>query len=373
MTTSDESTARDAAPPVRVACWPSTVGQPYLESLYQALEPYGIRVSVDGLAFENAFLDRRRHEFDVVHLHWTEYLWGAGSKGRAGRARDILGVWRFVRHAKRLGVPVLWTVHNLQPHDGGDWIDRFGYQIMCWYSALPICHDETTKNELQRRFRLGAAEPLVMRIGNNKLIWPAPDPHATVRAELGVGPDVRLLICFGHLRPYKGFEVAVAGMKELGEGYHLVIVGPPGNPPYALELQQLAAGAKNITVMADRVETQYLVDLLEAADCVLFPYRQITGSAALLGAFTAGKGVVASDLPYFRETLSFAPDAGLVFRVGDAIDLARAVREFFTVPLDVRGAAANTISAAHDWPQAVGPLAEWLNKLRPVRPRTKAP
>jgi glycosyltransferase involved in cell wall biosynthesis len=115
-----------------------------------------------------------------------------------------------------------------------------------------------------------------------------------------------------------------------------------------------------VTIIPRKLSDQELVDLLEASDCVLFPYREITGSAALLGALTQRRGVVASDLPFFRDTLQFAPDAGVFCSPGDAAALANAIREFFEVPTEIRGAAAATVAAEHDWQRVVVPVVDWI-------------
>ncbi len=362
MTDGAASTAPAAVRTVRVACWPERSSAEYLESLYLALAPHGIHVSIDGFPFEDDFLEQRRHEFDVLHLHWAEYLWGAGTAARPARLRGVIGLWRFLRRARRLAIPVVWTVHNVEPHEAGDWVDTLGYSVMGRYSALTVCHDEFTKQATLKRFKIASGAPLIMRMGNNRLSWPAPAGRSGVRAQFRLGPEDRLLVCFGLFRPYKGFDLAIDAMRLLKQGYHLVVAGPAAQPSYAAELQRLAAPLGNVTIREERLTTQDLVNLVAASDCALFPYRKITGSAALLGAFTLGKGVVASDLPYFRETLSHAPEAGVTFRVGDSADLARAVVEFFTVPDGVHAAAANRIATDHDWDEVVRPLAAWLTE-----------
>ena len=79
----------------------------------------------------------------------------------------------------------------------------------------------------------------------------------------------------------------------------------------------LAATTSGVELRLGEVEPQVVSDLLHAADAVLLPYRRITGSGVLLQALTAGVGVVASDLPYFREVLAPEPDAGVFIRAGD--------------------------------------------------------
>src|SRR4051794_33359304 len=58
------------------------------------------------------------------------------------------------------------------------------------------------------------------------------------------------------------------------------------------------------------------------------PYREITGSSALMSAVTFHRGVVASDLPFFRETLMGEPDAGRLALPDDPDALARTIPDY---------------------------------------------
>jgi hypothetical protein len=49
-----------------------------------------------------------------------------------------------------------------------------------------------------------------------------------------------------------------------------------------------------------------------------------------------GAGVIASDLPFFREMLEGVPLLGRTFRNGDSADLARAIEAYLAVHTDQR-------------------------------------
>ncbi len=346
----------------RVACIPASTDHPYLLCLYGALSAHDVRVTIDGIPFEDAFLQQHRHDFDLLHLHWPEHLWGGGRLSKWKRLRGIGGFWRFLRTARRLRIPVIWSLHNLQPHEGGDWIDAIGYWLLARHSALVICHDQSARREFLLRYPSAGGDLVVMRLGTFTSAWPEPGNRADTRSRLGLAPADRLLFCFGLLRPYKGFDIAIDALRHLGPEYHLVIAGEPVIESHLQTLQQAAAASPRVTIVARKLSDQELVDTLEAADCALFPYREITGSAALLGAFTRRKGIVGSDLPFFRDTLQFAPDAGVLCSPDDSAALANAVREFFAIPTEVRGTAAATIAAEHDWQRVVVPVVDWIAK-----------
>src|SRR5262245_57621059 len=110
---------------------------------------------------------------------------------------------------------------------------------------------------------------------------------------------------------------------------------------------------------------QRLADFIHAADSVLMPYRNITGSSALLASLSLGRGVIASDLAFFREIPAPEPKAGVLFIPSDARDIARAIDVFFSVPAESRHAAARRIANRYDWDPVIRPVSDWLQRTFP--------
>ena len=97
---------------------------------------------------------------------------------------------------------------------------------------------------------------------------------------------------------------------------------------------------------------------------MLLPYLQIFGSSALSLCLALGRGVVASDLPYFREVLAMEPQAGVLAKPGDPAALARAIEEFFSgppsPPSPMRHEAARRLGERLAWDKIIGPIGEWF-------------
>jgi len=109
---------------------------------------------------------------------------------------------------------------------------------------------------------------------------------------------------------------------------------------------------------------QEFADIVEASDAVLLPYREITGSGALLAAWTLGRGVVASDLPYFREVSKPEPDAAQFFPVENSPALAGAILEYTSIPFEVRHRAALRMAERYTWEWCVESLVQLLEDWR---------
>jgi glycosyltransferase involved in cell wall biosynthesis len=202
---------------------------------------------------------------------------------------------------------------------------------------------------------------LTMPIGTYQ--HPHPNPRAVTCSAFGVPASRRLLVCFGDLRPRKGVDVAMEAARKLGDGYRLVIAGSPPSEHVRHWFDRVQCRSRSISTVRfqpQRLDDQALADLIHGADCVLLPYREILGSSALAACLGLGRAVVASDLPYFRETLGLEPLAGVLARAGDASALAGAVETFFAVPVAERHEAARRLGERLAWPNVIGPVGEWF-------------
>ena len=356
------------AVPIRVASWPAWY-EPnrYLDLFYRALAPHGIEhvrdLPLDWRALSSA-------EINVSHLHWPEPFW----RERRGVWRSpwfgVIALRRFLTGARRAGVRVVWTVHNLEHHDGVGLSDRLAYRMLHRRVDLRVFHSAWARDAALARYggrgdRGERGEPtaqstLVMPHGNYDGAIPAAGPRSTTLRAMAIPEDRKVLLCFGQVRPYKGFDIALAALDHLpATEFHLVIAGRAVGQ-YAGAVRAAARQRANVSLALADVEEQRLSDLITAADAVLLPYRRLTGSGVLLHALTLGKGVVVSDLPYFREVLDPSPEARVLAPAENPPALAAAIREFFRLPVARRGRAARGIAERYPWSQVVRPVAEWI-------------
>ena len=156
------------------------------------------------------------------------------------------------------------------------------------------------------------------------------DPQRTfAEPRVGEGP---LVAYAGHLYPWKGVDTLVRAMARLPGARGLIVGGHPQEP----DLDRVRALAASLDT-ADRIAFTGLVapgrvaELLAPADILVLPNGATTISASftsplkLFEYLAAGKPIVASDLPAFREVLE--PDThALLVPPDDAEALAAAVR-----------------------------------------------
>ena len=117
---------------------------PYVHLLQEALSATGIRCSsADGLSPRLA--QSWRGSVDVLHIHWLELLYTAPRLSQSLRRllAVLLGLWR----AKAGGCKVVYTVHNLNPHEQAFPVLQgiADAAIFRWADAVHV-HDEAARS-----------------------------------------------------------------------------------------------------------------------------------------------------------------------------------------------------------------------------------
>jgi glycosyltransferase involved in cell wall biosynthesis len=344
---------------IRVAPWRDDQANPYQRLFYAALAPHGVSVT-SGLTISDDALGDLGTQLDVIHLHWPEYLWRVHGNGVFAQMRLIVGMARFLRLARRLGIRVWWTAHNLAPHEGHPLVNYLGYRVVAAYADLVIAHSHFAANEMKRRYSV--RNVVVMRIGNFADTYPCPRPRADVVSELGLDPALPLVSCLGAVRAYKGIVTALDAVAMLKGRVQLLIAGDPDPTIDMRALESRAREQPWTRVLLRRLSDQEFADFTSASDAIVLSYLRATTSSLMLAAWTLGRGVVASDLPCFADELADFPGAGMLAPAGDSVAFANAIDRYLSVPAASRTAAALEAAAAHDWARCVLPVVEAMHR-----------
>jgi glycosyltransferase involved in cell wall biosynthesis len=339
---------------------------PYFRLLHQALARRGVATS-GSVQIGVSWLRANRRRIDAVHFHWPETIWRdrrPGARHFFSRAmhssRELLRVGRFLREARRLGIIRVWTIHNLEPHEGATLWDRVGYRLVGRCADIVVGHSAWSLEAAKRDFRIPCGKSIVLPHGTMHEAYPTPRPRDTVLAELGLDPALPMVSCLGHLRGYKGLDLACAAVERLGGRVQLVVGGPPHSGFDLTALRDALGRVPSAVLLPRHLTDQEFADLMAASDAALLPYRNVTGSGVLLTAIGFGRGVIAADLPYFREVLAAEPDAGSLVAGADPAAWAGAIDDFFSSPVELRQRAALRLAERYSWDRAVAPLVEAL-------------
>ncbi len=271
--------------------------------------------------------DAKRRKFTAVHFQWMA----------------VPAVDRYViKSLKRAGVPVVMTVHDTVPFNAAP---SSRGQNVGWKSTLElfdaiIVHTAMSKSNLEQA---GLRVPIHV-IPHGLLQFGQPIPASPSQR-------VRLLF-FGAIKPYKGLDILLRAFNEANKSgdMQLSIVGNCQDGPTETEALINELGISKSV----RFECRFFADeevpaILSEADVVVFPYRRIDGSGALLTALAYGKPVIATDVGMFRELLT---DPSALVAPSSVEALAQKLQVLSQNPEELKklqGVATETARRIPDW------------------------
>lgn len=215
-------------------------------------------------------------DFDVFHVHWPEFL----VRGRtfAGRLRQRVYFLRLLRRIRKRGIPLVRTLHNVEPHESGGRIERWLLNRI----------DERT--DLYVRLNPTSVAP------NDRAITTILHGHyrdrfaAHSRSEAVPGR----ILNFGLIRPYKGIENLLSLFSQWQRpDVSLRVVGKPLDSELAGLVADAAIQDSRVSHELRFVDDNELVWEVTSAQVVVLPYAEMHNSGTLLVALSLGVPVIA--------------------------------------------------------------------------------
>ena len=236
-----------------------------------------------------------------------------------------LELW-FLRLARKRGIKVIYTVHNVLPHDSGT-EQQAKYKIIYSLADRLICHDICAKQRLIEEFQVPLEKISVIAHGP---LFDQPTQRAVGngRQSLGLAKQQTLVLWQGILRPYKGVSFLLQAwrrvMSELGEEQACLAIVGNGDQELIASIQEEVASlgiAPTVKLDLRFISVDEMTDLYLDADVLVYPYSEVTTSGALMTGIGYGKAIIATRLPAFEQLLHDEQNALLV-SYGNADELA---------------------------------------------------
>ena len=150
------------------------------------------------------------------------------------------------------------------------------------------------------------------------------------RNKLGLAPDERVALFFGHVRPFKGLDIAMRAWQRIATDARLVVAGEvwwDDEEKYRRLAQEL--NIKSSTLFEFRfIPDAEIADYFAATDVVLAPYRAEAQSGVALTAFHFSRPVIATTVGGFPELIEEGVN-GMLVPPEDPSALAGAIDRFF--------------------------------------------
>lgn len=239
----------------------------------------------------------------VLHFHMPAYDYSRGATTREQVARR-LGNWESaISQARAIGYGVVWTAHNLYPHDA-PYLDLHHHArlVLLRNATAVIVHCGHAAEELRRRFAT-TVDMTVIRHPHFRESYDSPWSREEARVHLELPQDGLVYLSLGMIRPYKGQEDLIRAFSALEDPKaRLLIVGSAmgafnvGNQELTRRICNAALADQRIIVRPQHVPDALIPAYYSACDFVVFSYKDILTSGGLVMAQTMERPVIAPSL-----------------------------------------------------------------------------
>lgn len=227
------------------------------------------------------------------------------------------------------GVLLVFLCHNIEQHEKrpfDDALTRMAFKRGDHF----IVHDEGSRRsllELKPDARIVVAEIPTFDIFTSREM-----PGEQARRELGLDPEARVILFFGHVRPYKGLKSLVKALPLAAEkvpSLYLLIVGEFWEDRKLYEEEISRDGMEGrVKIVDSYVPNEDVAKYFCATDLVVLPYESATASGILQIAYAFTKPVVTTLVGGLPDVV-LDGETGYLVPPGDPSALAGSIVRFF--------------------------------------------
>jgi glycosyltransferase involved in cell wall biosynthesis len=263
----------------------------------------------------------------VLHLHWLHPLWSSTKTQDEFRERCVAILAEIQRLSPQCHI--VWTVHNILSHTSEYEDEEAGfYQSLS--SLVHTIHTIawSTPKLCSRLYSLPGEK--IINVPHPAYHGCQPDwvSTAQARSELGVPNDRLVLLMFGAVQRYKGYEDVMACLNRVtadrcGRKLHLLVAGVGVDGRLAAELQEWASGSDAATMHFTEIPNDRVQLYFRAADYCLCPYRRTLNSGVAMMSGTFGVPIIAPNKAAFADV--FDRRSAILYDARDPDGLTRGI------------------------------------------------
>ena len=266
---------------------------PYGPLMANAMAKRDIHFTLGDYAFDQDWLKANRKDYDVLHFNWVRHFYLADTLEEA-----ITRYSRFtenLRYAKRLGYRIIWTMHNLYPHERQyPELDHMAHLNMCRIADHVIAHCNYSADLCKKHF-YRTRNLHVIPHGNYTDAYPNDISQEDARQQLDISESAFVYLFFGNARPYKGIERLIAAFQKI-ENENAILLLVLRDRMYPEYVQKLANGVVDDPRVCVKIsgffEPEDFQVYLNAADIAVLPFVDVLTSGSAILALSFGLPVI---------------------------------------------------------------------------------
>ncbi len=328
-----------AQPTLHVLAYPWDPN-PYLALLYNHLADLGVdTVAVQwipqcgSISLAIALILLRPTGSRILHIHWQRFGLLRGSPRSSAITNLVMGT-AILGLAILLGYRVVWTAHNVYPHESSTRSDRLLTQVLVAVSSAVICLSAATLDTIRSSASPSVRSTKKLRViphGNYKDAYPSTTlDQRDARATLGLDPSRRTLLFFGQIRPYKGvLQLIEAFQRSQLTGVQLLVAGACPDDRLRAEILISSAPCPRIHLVLRHIPREDVATYFKASDVMCLPFRNITTSGSALLAASYAVPILAARVGSLQD---IPEEAGWWFGANGGSGLEQALIEAVSAP-----------------------------------------
>lgn len=293
---------------LRIACLPvAGKANPYQLLMMQGLNADERLQSFNGVHDKFFGILRTCLKFKPQYIHFD---WETSFYHRKNMLLTLMSIPLFVLQiwmARFLfGCRLVWTPHNLHPHDLPypglhRKVRRFFASQMEWIRLFSARSLDAAMQEFQQP---GEKFRIVPEGAYASYYPPNGKPAQELRRELAIPGHDKVLLYLGLIKPYKGIlELVETFQQEKPATTTLLICGKSMNKNYFEKIRQAVAGSPAIRLMEGFVPENELPAYYELASAVILPFRKIENSGSVIMAMGYKKAIIAPAMGVLLDRL----------------------------------------------------------------------
>lgn len=308
---------------------------PYQRHLLASLQRLGVRaewgIAVTRLGIDVTLLEGylRGRIRQILHLHW-QHPFLLGESSLASRLKSAFFLAQ-VALLKMLGIRLVWTIHNLHNHENR-FVDLEHRSCARLASAADriIVHCEEARRQVIERYRIADGGKVRIVPHGAWPYEPTADGGPAARSRLGLESHSFVFLFLGLIRPYKGLEDLLAAFSSITHDEAvLFIAGRCVDPTLEKTVRRAADGAR-VKVRLEWIADADVPRLMEAADVMVCPYRNILTSGSVITGMSHAKPVIAPRIGCIAEMLP--EGGGFLYDPQEQAGLIHALRRALATP-----------------------------------------
>jgi glycosyltransferase involved in cell wall biosynthesis len=248
------------------------------------------------------------------------------------------------------GTRIIWTVHNLKPHEtASPDVEHRAYQSVIDRADVIHHHCPNSESLLRSRYRTPGGQVHFVAPHGHYLGYPHDMTRSQARASLGIDASSFVFLHFGQVRDYKGLNAVERAFRKVRlRRKHLIVAGRVSLPlalRTRVSLRVRRTLARHTSYVLDSIRNDQVQRYFQACDAVVLGHTNGLNSGVAVLAMTFGKPVIGPRRGCIQWVL--AQGSNIAYDSEDARGIERAMDA--ATHLDLATASVLNKSAAAGW------------------------